>query len=415
MPAGFFPRVALLSIGLLPGFFIAGCGSNWANSITIAKPPGGSGGSNPPSGGSSPAVTEYLYVGGEPNLLVFKVKTDTGIPVLIQSLPVVGAASPSGAASIVAASPAKYLYVDNWGMNEIDAYSVASDGTISLVTGSPFTMTSFQPTSGAPGMALAPDGAALYVNQDRPDMITGFQANPATAQLTPLTKNISFDQQNTSGQLIIDPTGSFVYAALWSTGISDGNGNQYAGIAALSIDPVTKNLTPLANSPVRLPPNSDPVGLVIDPAGRFVYVALSGATLIEGFLRNSTTGDLTPVSGSPFPAASTYTSYLSMHPSGKFLYALNGSSYSISSYSINSATGALTLLSASPAGQSYCSPAGPMVVDPSGNYLYASNGSFGLCIYKVNASTGLLTSVIPTAFGVSVEGPASLAIIPAPQ
>jgi 6-phosphogluconolactonase len=40
----------------------------------------------------------------------------------------------------------------------------------------------------------------------------------------------------------------------------------------------------------------------IDPTNRFLYVASHGAANIAGFRLDASSGALTPISGSPFPA-----------------------------------------------------------------------------------------------------------------
>jgi 6-phosphogluconolactonase len=44
---------------------------------------------------------------------------------------------------------------------------------------------------------------------------------------------------------------------------------------------------------------SRPVSVTVDPSGKFVYVANSGADSISAYVINAATGGLTPVPGSP--------------------------------------------------------------------------------------------------------------------
>jgi 6-phosphogluconolactonase len=66
------------------------------------------------------------------------------------------------------------------------------------------------------------------------------------------------------------------------------------------IDPNTGALSAMSGSPFSVPGVAGM--LTTDPAGKFLYVRNSGNT-IYGFTVDSTTGQLTPIPGSPFPSA----------------------------------------------------------------------------------------------------------------
>lgn len=415
MPSLGRPHAVLLALFVVFAFCISGCESGpgtIAGSTT--NPPGGAGGSGSgavsdscgasssgaPSPGASAITTEYLYVGAQPYLFGYKVETSTGLATLAQSFG--GAGRGAGRVSFMAiTNPAKYLYAfDSYG-SELDVYSIGPNGALTPLTGSQF----FGYQDLVTGIALTPDGTVLYVSQA--DQITGFQVDQSTGQLTPLPINnvpgASGAGPGVSGQLAIDPSGCFVYATLDVIGM---NGNISAGILAYSIDPATKALTPLANSPFMLGSSSGSISLGMDPTGRFLYIALSGR--IAGFSRDSTTGNPNPI-GSPL-ATSNYVNgnanYIVMHPSGKFLLS-GDSDGSIATYSIQSTTGALSLI-AKTSGPSSC---GLRVIDPTGNYLYDS----GIDVCQINQSSGVINSVAagqPFPFPIS-WAPTSIAIFPA--
>jgi 6-phosphogluconolactonase (cycloisomerase 2 family) len=79
---------------------------------------------------------------------------------------------------------------------------------------------------------------------------------------------------------------------------------------------------------------------VLDPSGRFAYVANRAANGISAFCVDATSGALTPVGGSPFAAGSEPGS-VAIDPSGRFAYVANLGSASIASYLIDAGTGAL--------------------------------------------------------------------------
>ena len=410
MPSLGRPHVALLALFVVFVFCISGCGSSpGAIAGSTANPPGSGGGNGSGAGSDScgassaaaPAITtEYLYVGAQPYLFGYTVQTSTGLATLSQSFG--GSGRGAGRVSFMAATnPAKFLYAfDTYG-SELDGYSIGANGTLTPLNVSQL----FGDQDLVTDIALTPDGTVLYVSQA--DRITGFQVDQSTGQLTPLPVNnvpgATGAGPGVSGQLVIDPSGRFAYATLDVNGM---NGIS-AGILAYSIDPATKTLTPLANSPFMLGSSSGSISLAMDPTGNFLYAALSGR--IVGFSRDSTTGNLNPISGSPF-ATSNYANgnanYIVAQPSGEFLLS-GDSDGSIATYCIHSTTGALSLM-AKTSGPSSC---GLQVIDPTGNYLY----DFGIDVCQINQSSGVVNSVaagqtypFPTSWS-----PTSVAIFPA--
>ena len=61
-------------------------------------------------------------------------------------------------------------------------------------------------------------------------------------------------------------------------------------------------LTAINGSPLTV--GSQPQGVTVDPSGHFVYVATADSK-VWGFMLNTGTASLTPVTDSPFPANGT--------------------------------------------------------------------------------------------------------------
>ena len=121
---------------------------------------------------------------------------------------------------------------------------------------------------------------------------------------------------------------------------------------------------------------------------------------------NATTGALTStgtISGN-CPGL-CFPSSVVVDPSGKFAYVANGGRlvvpYSVAMYTINATTGALTSIGTIAAGGDPVSVA----VDPAGKFVYvatanATPGSAGsVSMYAINATTGALTSIGTIAAG----------------
>ncbi len=376
---------------------VAFCSGGCAGTATTStnKPStGGPGGGAP---GAPTAVNEYLYVGGYPFIDACQVNTGSGVPDAPHQVLV------GGAIRMTATNPAKFLYAGNW-QGAINAFSIGTGGVLTLVNGSPFALPVAQSsTSGINGLALTADDSALYVISaalDAKDQVMGFRTDPNSGTLTALENTFTFGNASKmssgSGEIIADQAGQNVYAGLWFTGIADPNGNDYNGVAAFSIDPVTKELTQLAGSPYTLPSGSQPLGMVINPSGQFLCVALGNTNQIEGYARDSVTGRLTPAANNPISSA-PYLSELAMHPSGSFLFALSHGE--ITTYAIDSHTGALTQTSVWTASSaSACLPTPAFVIDPTGNYIYSGTGNSASCIFQVKPTTGQVVQLKTNQF-----------------
>jgi 6-phosphogluconolactonase (cycloisomerase 2 family) len=278
------------------------------------------------------------------------------------------------------ASNAQFLYLSNSFIDgqpnngsQIFAYSISPvDGTLTQLTGSPFFL--FPPPASIQGLAMAPNGQFLY-GADFSGFIYGFSVDSTSGALSlipgfPVTSG-------PNSELVVDPSGKFLYAS---------NDNDPAdSILAFTIGS-SGALTPVPNSPFAIPGTqggtSEPFGIV--DTGSFIYTALI-TNQVAAFSVNSTTGALTSVPGSPFPAGQV-PSFLTVANNNNFLYVQNEDG-SVSGYTIDSSSGALTPLANSPFDGLN---AGTLATDSSGKYLYL--GTFkGVQGYNIDPNTGDLT------------------------
>jgi 6-phosphogluconolactonase (cycloisomerase 2 family) len=155
----------------------------------------------------------------------------------------------------------------------------------------------------------------------------------------------------------------------------------------------------------------------VAPSGNYVFVA-SDST-IAAFSLNPQTGQLTPVSGSPFSIISQVTSF-AMSPDGRFLYAADCipptapgffCDSALEAFSVNPNTGQVSAVGSQPLPASYTLPQ----VTVAGSYVFAgttttqtlsSGGDSNVFTGTINtfsadSSTGMLTpvSTTPTAGG----------------
>lgn len=185
----------------------------------------------------------------------------------------------------------------------------------------------------------------------------------------------------------------YVYAALPTA----------SEIAAFREDPNSGTLTVLSGSPITAGPAVE--SLAVHPSKKFLYAANSFENDISLF-QISTTGTLTEVTRA---VTGTTPTMIVIDKAGQFLYCSNVGSGNISSFSIDSSTGNLTQVTGSPVGIG--AAASNMQLAPNGNVLYVtSSGTPGAIeIWTLNA--GVLSSVQVTQQGVGTN-PKGIAIDP---
>jgi 6-phosphogluconolactonase (cycloisomerase 2 family) len=137
---------------------------------------------------------------------------------------------------------------------------------------------------------------------------------------------------------------------------------------------------------------------------QFLYEAGS-TNQVCGFSVNSTTGELTPIPGSPFTTRLDGTA-LAVDPQGQYLFAANYTDNDVSVFSINQTTGAITEVPNSPFDAGTGTKPVVLTVDPSGSFLFVGNeislttfpGADGasdyqgdIDVYEINRTTGELT------------------------
>jgi 6-phosphogluconolactonase (cycloisomerase 2 family) len=291
-----------------------------------------------------------------------------------------GGPVPFFANSFAVATKAGFLYISNSFINgssnngsQIFVYSIdQANGKISQIAGSPFFL--FPPPVSIQGLATTPDGRFLY-GADASGNIFAFRLNKTTGVPTSLPGSPFASGPNS--QLVVDPSGKFLYA---TDDDAIGSVLAFAIDSAGALSPVPGSPFVIASPNVNL--NTEPYGIL--DTGSFVYVALSATNQVAAFSVNSDTGALTHVPGSPFSAGNAPSFFAIAH---NFLYAVNAADGTVSAYSINPSSGALTPVPGSPFG----SGGGTLAIDPSEKYLYL--GTFkGVQSYDINSATGALSS-----------------------
>lgn len=261
-----------------------------------------------------------------------------------------------GPTRIASDSGGNRLYVANTGSDDVSAYFINRDnGYLTPVPGANF------PVGGwSTEIAVHPSNHFVYVTtEDYPgggppnqNTITGFSVASDGALVPVPGSPYGTSPANTFDLgLAITPNGKYLYA-----------GSDAGDINAYSIDQSTGALTALPGSPYAVPPATCQYciplvyiqALAVDRSGKFLLVPDwdNGVIFVYGI--DQSTGTLSQVAGSPFiddePVCprSGYCNgagptSISVDARNRFVYVLNEFDNDIVSFELNSSTGALTL------------------------------------------------------------------------
>lgn len=258
----------------------------------------------------------------------------------------------------------------------------ASTGELTPVSGMPISTGTI-----ANQLRVHPSGRFVYVSNlsvtNPTGSVSGFLVNQTTGALTPLPGS-PYASSVSGFDLALDPTGAYLYVA--------GN---LGGVAIMAVDQNTGVLIPVSGSPFPLGTNL--ASIVVHPNGRYVYAAdfrfdcCGTAGSLWAFQYDPTSGRVTTVPGSPYFVVSPH--WVATDPSGAYLYAASTHGNGVYGYTINQSTGALTSISGSPfpAGQGAVS----IAVDSTGQFAYqgASAVSQDITSYSINGLTGGLSRI----------------------
>jgi 6-phosphogluconolactonase len=315
--------------------------TNGALTVPLGTNAGTFPGPNDAEGLAADLQGRFLFVSDFTGSLVRVFNVDTGNGRLTE---VTGSPFPvdaSGPRGLVTDAGGKFLFVADFNSNEISVFNIGSDGALTRVAGSPF----FVVGGSSPGfLLLHPSGNFLYVsNLNSPTgAISAFSINATTGALTQISGSPFPTAGSSPGPSIMasDPAGKFLYVSL------SGTANANNQVAAFAVNSGTGALTPIPGSPV--PVGRDPQGLAVTPDGKFLFIANFLDNTISVFSIDAS-GVLTPIAGSPF-AANNAPSRVAIDPSGKFLDVTNNVGGNISVFTINASTGLLSPISGSPFG-----------------------------------------------------------------
>jgi 6-phosphogluconolactonase (cycloisomerase 2 family) len=202
--------------------------------------------------------------------------------------------------------------------------------------------------------------------------------------------------------------------------VSDFANNKVEGF---SINPSTGGLTAVTGSPFSLggtAPGAGGLSPFVSGNSRLFATDLN-AGRVAAFTYDSSTGALSTVPGSPFPAGNTPVQAVVAGSQNQFLYVsnLNDSSGGISAFTVEFNTGALTPISGSPyatgAGGSFPGPSA-LAISGNGQILYVglvgtANANNKIAAFVIDTNTGALTPIPGSPFATG-NAPQYMALVP---
>ena len=323
-------------------------------------------------------------------LAAFSIAPDGSLDSIAGSPFPTGGSEPLG----VAMTPdGRYLYVTNLASESVSAFAVAADGSLSAVPGSPFAA-GFGPW----GVAVSPDGKHLYVVDNR-----GYGASAVSAfsiagdgSLSAVVGSPFATGGESADEVAVTPDGTHLYVT-----------NQDSeNISAFSIAP-NGSLAPVPGSPFA---TIDPRGVAVTPGGEYLYVTnnFNAKKGVAGF-SIAPDGSLTPVPGSPFATEGSPIS-LAVSPDGTNIYVVNnGNPNTVWAFSI-APDGSLSAVVGSPFPTGGWEP-NSVAVSPDGRHVYVTAyRSSTVSAFSV-APDGGLSAVVGSPFATG-EGPLKVVVSP---
>jgi 6-phosphogluconolactonase len=182
-------------------------------------------------------------------------------------------------------------------------------------------------------------------------------------------------------------------------------------VSVYSIDASSGALSEVAGSP--FPANSNPAEILITPSGKFVYVTNPGIGMVTAF--SFSNGVLTQLPTSPVPSGAGAIG-LAVDGSERFLYVANPSASNpppfssttgnISGFNIDPSTGALGTMPGSPFTATNGKGPSAVTVDPSGRFVYATTAgsSFSIWCFTISPMNGQLVAATNSPFSLTAGG-----------
>jgi len=301
----------------------------------------------------------------------------------------------------------QYLYTAFPGVGQIYGYTLSSGGALTAIGGTPVNAPYMigSTLAGLQGMITNPAGTLLFVLNQSGDAVYVYQIGAGGALTAAGSVILPFLPEN----MATDGLGKYLYVTSASTdtsvtpAIAAYSISSSGSLTAVSGSPFSGNVGGILNAYGMLQVEGD-------PSGKYL-IGTTSAVIGDNHLyvfniqqTGATAGAITPVSGSPF--ATVYSPYrIAVQPNtgGIFVYSfsLNGlgtGDNPIEGYQLNTSTGALTPITGSPfAAGSVTGDSGQF--DQSGTYLFVLNSATTtMGVYNVGTTGNLTQPVASVGF-----------------
>jgi 6-phosphogluconolactonase len=315
----------------------------------------------------------YVANGQSSTITVFAINPATGVLSAVGSpVPVPGGDVPFSDMSFSCTPDGRFLYVARAGIDSINIFSRAADGSLTLV------QTLFSGGFSPLDIEVSPNGDFLLVSNIESRTVVPFTINQADGRLT----------RGTPVQIAQGPTEIAINCA--STLAFAGT---FSGVYVFSLGPGGA-LTPVTGSPFN-PSGDRDFNLQLSPDGRFLFVSHDLSNTVS-VMSVGAGGTLTEIAGSPFPnTGGQLPSAGVTNASGTCLFAFNHNQ-GATAFSIG-ANGSLARVGAATGGSSNL---GGIAAYPA-----ASCGA-DLAVAKSASGTGVVGSTLTYEITVTNQGPA---------
>lgn len=336
--------------------------------------------------------------------------------------------STDGTLTVNAAPTANFLFVNNQAAtgNSIAGYSVAVDGTLTALAGSPVVtggLGANAACSSVNRLALSAGNNLLFVSNGGDQTISAFSIDPTSGALTaaagsPFASGLTLDacsgislsatpdgrflMASSNGQITTFSIGAGGVLTSLSTAANpvvpnasmkiSANGqllavSNGASVSVFSINP-DGSLTAVAGSPFAEAGTGTLAGLDFSSTSGLLFGAEASATAaFADAWTIGANGVLSSVAGSPFSTTAINSNVVLLSPNDSFLFASNQGSNSVSAYGVG-VGGSLSSLGSFGSAASLHAPVG-MATDRSGSLLYVADDTFGVAVFSINGAGAL--------------------------
>lgn len=365
-------RGALASIlSLALGLGVTACSRDYTLAYVYATA------SQPLAGGGSEA-------GG---INAYGVDYQSGALVPLADSPIPAGKNPVAIVVTPPGSNGQFLYVVNRDDSTVMEFAIGTDGKLYLKN--TYNTTGSLPVAASidgAGKFLyvvntyqnGPNNTQLYTpGSPGPGSITIFPISGDGTLGTPLTQNVG----NNPVSIVASKLNNYVYVVDQENATTP---NPVGVVLGYSADPNTGALTPTPGGTAVVngvtisngyPAGTLPSAIAEDPSARFVYVTDKATNQLYGYLTGNT-GQLVTMNNGPF-STNLFPVGVTVDPRGKYLYVANYNSNNVGAYAIDYATGT-PVPSVGSASTGVGTGPTCIAIEPAlGKYLYTSNNLDG--------------------------------------